>query len=443
MSEKGLKTAINSPGINVQTSLSITVLVVAICWFTIFAEGYDMIIYGAVLPALMDYKEWSITPAQAGAIGSYALIGMLLGAVIVGTVTDVIGRKMTLVFCLTLFSVCMGLAAMAPSPEWFGLYRLIGGLGLGGVIPTASALTIEYSPPNRRSFTYAIMYTGFPLGGVLGSILSILFLNDFGWRLMFWIGVAPLLSVPLIIKYLPESIGFLLASNRREEAQAVADRFQIPLDTEASLVKSKISVQSSKLKALASLFSKKHIKATIFFWIAFFMGLLMIYGLNTWLPKLMRKAGYSLGSSLAFLLVLNLSAALGALLAGVAADRWGSKRVITVSYLLAAVCIGLLSIKSSLLVVYILVGIAGFGTIGTTLILNAYISKYFPADSRATALGWALGFGRLGAISGPLLGGMFLTWKLALEWNFYAFAAAGLLASLAVLLIPKDHENLI
>ncbi|MFY0544564.1 MFS transporter [Brevibacillus sp. H7] len=424
------------------TSTSLTALVVTICWFCILSEGYDLGIYGAVLPKLLEYSEWSMTPVQAGAIGSYALIGMLLGAVLVGTLTDLIGRKWTLISCLTLFSVFMGFAAMATSPEMFGLHRFIGGLGLGGVIPTVSALTIEYSPEKRRSLMYAIMYTGYPLGGVLGAILSIYLLNDFGWRFMFWLGVLPILAVPFIIKFLPESINFLMARNRKEEAEKIARRYQISLESIDSTEKESAST-ANKLTALFTLFSKQHIRATLLFWIAFFNGLLMIYGLNTWLPKMMIKAGYPLGSSLSFLLMLNFTAAIGSLLAGVAADRWGSKRVITLSYILAAVCIALLSIKSSLLAVYALVGVAGFGSIGTTLILNAYISKYFSSTTRATALGWALGFGRLGAISGPILGGLLMSWQLDQAWSFYTFAIPGLIASLAVFLIPKNQEKLI
>lgn len=424
------------------TSTSLTALVVTVCWFCILAEGYDLGIYGAVLPKLLEYQEWSMTPVQAGAIGSYALIGMLLGAILVGTLTDLIGRKWTLVSCVTLFSIFMAFAAMATSPEMFGLHRFIGGLGLGGVIPTVSALTIEYSPAKRRSLMYAIMYTGYPLGGVLGAILSIYFLNDFGWRFMFWLGVAPLLAVPFIIKFLPESINFLLARNRKTDAEKISRRYQVALEPIGSTEKGS-GQTTNKLDALFTLFSKQHIKATLLFWIAFFNGLLMIYGLNTWLPKMMIKAGYPLGSSLSFLLMLNFTAAIGSLLAGAAADRWSSKRVITVSYVLASVCIAMLSIKSSLLVVYGLVGVAGFGSIGTTLILNAYISKYFSSTTRATALGWALGFGRLGAISGPIIGGMLMSWQLDLEWSFYTFALPGLVASLCVLFIPKNQDKLI
>ncbi|KRF67318.1 MFS transporter [Bacillus sp. Soil768D1] len=424
----------------------VTYLVVALCWFAMFAEGYDLAIYGAVLPMLMEDPAWSLSAAKAGSIGSYALIGMLIGAVFSGTITDIFGRKKIMAFCITFFSIMMALSAMATTPEVFGLLRFIGGLALGGVIPTASALTIEYSPIKRRSLMYAIMYTGYAAGGVCSALLSMVFINEYGWRFVFWIGALSILAVPFILKFLPESIDFLIAKNRYKEAERIANRYNISIDTkkENQLNKEKENQmnkgqeEKGKFSMVATLFSKQHIRATIFFWITFFMGLFMIYGLTTWLPKMMREAGYPLGSSLGLLMMLNFSAIVGGLLAGIAADRWGSKKVISVSYLFAGVSIALLSVKSSMLIVYSLVGVAGFGTIGTTLILNAYISKYFAAENRATALGWALGFGRIGAILGPILAGLFISWKFDLSMNFYVFALAGVIASISVLFIPKS-----
>ena len=153
-----------------------------------------------------------------------------------------------------------------------------------------------------------------------------------------------------------------------------------------------------------------------------------------------RKAGYPLGSSLALMLSLNLTAVVGALIAGAAADRWGSRRVIVVSYLLAAASVALLSLRPDMVLTYALVGVAGFGSISTTLIMNAYISRYFPAAVRGTALGWALGFGRLGAISGPIVGGLLLQKGVSLSWCFYVFALAGLLAAAAVFFIPPRDD---
>jgi AAHS family benzoate transporter-like MFS transporter len=419
---------------------SLTILVVFSCWFAILADGYDLGIYGAVLPKLLEYQEWGLTPAKAGVIASYALVGMLIGAILVGTITDLIGRKWTLIVCLTLFSITMALAAMATTPEMFGLFRFIGGIGLGGVIPTASALTIEYSPVKRRSLAYAIMFTGYSFGIVLGSLLSIVMLESFGWRLMFWIGAIPLLAVPFFVRYLPESLSFLLMKNRRDEVEKICKRYE--LEVLEQDMEEKSSPQS-RWQGISTLFSKPYLRATILFWIIDIMAMFLIYGLNTWLPQMMRKAGYPLGSSLSFLLMLNLTAAGGVLIAGAIADRWGSKRVISISYLLAAVAIAVLSIKSSLLVVYILVGIAGFGSVGITQILNAYITKYYPSHARATALGWTLGFGRIGAISGPIIIGMFMSMQYEQVWNFYIFAIAGLIAAIAVLLIPMKKDTII
>ena len=201
------------------------------------------------------------------------------------------------------FSITMGLAAIASSPELFGLSRFIGGIGLGGVIPTASALTVEYSP-KRQSFIYALMFTGYPLGIVLGAILSMFMLEDFGWRIMFGIGMIPLLLIPFIIRYLPESIQFLLSRNRQEEVNQILNRFQIEFH-----VKNKTHQAPSTIrKKMDFYFILKRIhKSNTTFWITYIMGMFLIYGLNTWLPQMMRQAGYPLGSSLSFLLMLNIT----------------------------------------------------------------------------------------------------------------------------------------
>ena len=415
-------------------SNSITKLVVFICWLAILADGYDLGIYGAVLPKLLEYNSWALSPAHAGTIASYALFGMFIGAILVGTITDLIGRKWTLICCLALFSTTMGLAALAPSPELFGLWRFIGGIGLGGVIPTASALTVEYSPKKRQSFIYALMFTGYPLGIVLGAILSMFMLEDFGWRIMFGIGMIPLLLIPFIIRYLPESIQFLLSRNRQEEVDKILNRFQIEFHAKEKTHQPPSNIR--KKNGFLTLFSKEYIKATLLFWITYIMGMFLIYGLNTWLPQMMQQAGYPLGSSLSFLLMLNITAAIGALFAGAIADRIGAKIVISISYLMAAVCIGLLTIKPSVTIIYLLIGLAGIGSVGITQILNAYVTQYFPSHIRATSLGWGLGLGRVGAITGPILVGIIMTMQYDLVWNFYLFSFAGLLAAISVFFIP-------
>lgn len=433
-----------SKGAVPESKLSRTTLwVVAICWVTIIFDGYDLIVYGAVVPTLLDYEEWNLSPAEAGAIGSYALIGMLIGALIAGTITDIVGRRKIIIFCVIWFSLAMALCAIAPSPGWFGFFRFIAGLGLGGVVPTASAITIEYAPPGRRKFLYALMFSGYSVGGILAAALSIWIVPAFGFRAMFWIGALPLvLIVPLAWKFMPESISFLVARGRRREAEELSRRYNVPIQEEeptaAATGSGERTTEAPRKLPLTLLFDRQYLPATLMFWAICFLMLLLVYGLNTWLAQLMRQAGYPLGSSIAFLGTLNLGAIVGAIAAGRVADRLGSKAVTTVGFLAGAISIALLALKPPQAIVYVLLFIGGFGTIGTAMIVNAYVTEHYPSASRASALGWALGIGRAGAIMGPLVGGFLLAAGFALNWNFYFFALVGLVAAILCALVPRS-----
>lgn len=429
------------------TRLSRTTLwVIGICWVTIIFDGYDLIVYGAVVPSLLEYEEWGLSPEEAGTIGSYALIGMLIGALIVGTITDIVGRRKIILFCIIWFSIAMGLAAIAPSPELFGLCRFLAGLGLGGVVPTASAITMEYAPPAQRKFLYAIMFSGYSVGGILAALLAVPIVPEAGFRVMFAIGLLPLfVVVPLAWRFMPESVSFLVARGRREEAAELARRYDIPLpedpktsQAEATAAGAPNLAKQGKLAPLASLFSRDHIVATGMFWAVCFLMLLLVYGLNTWLSQIMKQAGYPLGSSIAFLAALNLGAIVGAIASGRAADRFGARTVTAVGFLVGAGAIALLAQKPSQGIVYLLLFIGGYGTIGTAMIVNAYVAEHYPTASRATALGWALGIGRLGAIMGPLLGGFLIGSGVGIEGNFYVFALVALGASVLCLLVPRS-----
>lgn len=177
---------------------------------------------------------------------------------------------------------------------------------------------------------------------------------------------------------------------------------------------------------------------TLAFWVASFMGLLLVYGLNQWLPTIMRDAGYALGAALAFLLVLNVGAVIGLLIAGPLADRYGSKTACAGWFALAAVFLFLLSVQLPLPLTYIAVTVTGVFVFSAQVLLYAYVSKHYPTSGRGTALGWAAGIGRIGAICGPLLGGLLVGAQLAVPWGFYAFALVGLLGSIFIALVPRS-----
>ncbi|EDT07767.1 general substrate transporter:major facilitator superfamily MFS_1 [Paraburkholderia graminis C4D1M] len=176
-------------------------------------------------------------------------------------------------------------------------------------------------------------------------------------------------------------------------------------------------------------------------WIAFFMCLFMVYALSSWLAKLMASAGYTLGSALTFVLVLNLGAMIGAIGGGWLADRFNIKHVLACMYALAAVSITLLGFKMPTPVLFFVVGLAGASTIGTQILTYAYAGQFYPLAIRSTGIGWASGFGRSGAILAPIIIGILMEMALPLKLNFVAIAAPAVIATIAVLFMDKNRQS--
>ncbi|SIT37464.1 Major facilitator superfamily MFS_1 [Paraburkholderia ribeironis] len=422
-----------------QTS-RVTGRVLLICWLAILFEGYDVGVMGAVLPALADDKAWNLSPLQLGALGSYGLLGMFFGAFLIGTLSDLLGRRRMLLMCATLFSLTMAGAAWAPTPGWFALFRFVGGLGLGGVIPVAAALTIEYSAPHRRNFNYGLMYSGYSLGILCAAAVAIQLLPGLGWRGVIGCGAVPLVLLWPMARALPESLEYLVGQGHHQQAAELAARLGV--DVPVLPARGAAADHDGGWRGvLGEVFARRHLRATLCFWVALFCGLLLIYGLNTWLPTIMRKSGYDLGSSLSFLIVFSLASAVGGLVLGKVADRIGVRMTVGVFYLLGALAVLALMFRHEMALNYLLVALAGVGSISASLILTGHLADYYPAPVRAAATGWALSFSRVGAMSGPLLGGYVAARGLGMGSNFLAFALVGLLAACAVFLLPSRRSK--
>ncbi|WP_051249010.1 MFS transporter [Acidovorax sp. JHL-9] len=404
-------------------------MVVALCALLLIFDGYDLFIYGVVLPVLM--AEWGLTPVQAGALGSYALFGMMFGAFIFGPLADRIGRKKGIAICFVMFSLATFLNGFATTPTEFGIYRFIAGLGCGGLMPNAVALMNEYAPKRARSTLVALMFSGYSLGGMLSAGLGIYILPRFGWQAMFFAAAVPMLLLPLIMWKLPESVGFLVRQGKDKEARDMLARVSpdVKIDADARLVA--VDAKGAGVPML-DLVKDGRAVGTFMIWLAFFCCLLMVYALGSWLPKLMAGAGYSLGSSLSFLLALNFGGMAGAIAGGWLGDRFSLPKVVLAFFAVGTVAIALLGFNSPMPLLYLLITIAGATTIGTQILLYANTAQFYPLAMRSTGLGWASGVGRTGAIVGPLLGGSLLAAKLPLNMNFLAFALPGLVAALAM-----------
>ncbi len=408
------------------------------CALIIIFDGYDLVIYGVVLPALM--QAWNLSALEAGLLGSCALVGMMLGALFFGPLSDRIGRRRTIMTCVILFSGFTVINGFARSPEEFAVCRFIAGLGIGGVMPNVVALMNEYAPKKIRSTLVAIMFSGYSVGGMLSAGLGMALMPTWGWQSVFFVAVVPLLVLPLLVRQLPESINFLLRRGDQARARGLLQR-ALPdhdLMPEDRLVAAQ--GQGSKV-AISQLFHDGRTLNTLMLWLAFFCCLLMVYALGSWLPKLMTAAGYGLNSSLAFLLVLNFGAIFGAIGGGWLGDRIGLGRVLLGFFATGALSLALLALKSPLPVLYGLIGIAGACTIGTQILANACTVQFYPAHIRSTGLGWAMGVGRIGAIIGPLLGGALHAAQLPLQASFLAFAAPGVVGALAILVFLRHRPG--
>lgn len=292
------------------------------CTALIF-DGFDLTIYGTVLTTLMADPSHigALDAATAGTLGSYALIGVLIGALICGSIGDYVGRRRIILVGIAWFSIGMFVTALSTSIFAFGALRLITGIGLGAILATAGATIAEFAPAGRRNFYNAIVYSGIPAGGVLAALLGMILLEPLGWRGLFMIGATPILFLlPIAFFKLPESPRWLLSRGRREEAEALSLKTGTPLLEEVVVQKAGATPAKTGFGAV---FSPQFRAGAILLGFMSFSGLLLTYGLNTWLPKIMESYGYGKTYSLAFLLVLNSGAVIGGVVASKLADRRG------------------------------------------------------------------------------------------------------------------------
>lgn len=406
------------------------------CSFIMFFDGYDLIVYGSVLPTLM--KEWSLSPDQAGWLGSAALMGMMCGAILLGSLADRVGRRPIIVHGTLLFSLAAVATGFAPNPDVFWALRFITGIFLGGVIPNIVSLMNELAPAAKRHTLTTIMLSVYSVGSIVATLVAMWILPLLGWRTVFFVSGISLLFLPLIYRHMPESMAFLMSRGRSAEARKLLTRSAPSVDA-SSADWSLPTAKERESVSPATLFRSGRGLGTPMIWVAFGMCMLMVYGLNTWLPKIMIASGFDLGSSLQFLVVLNIGATAGALAGGWLGDRFGNKKVLVAFFAVAATSLVLLGLHPSPILLNALLFLAGATTVGTLAVVHSFGADFYPAAIRSTGVSWCSAVGRLGAIAGPILGGSLMAMNLAPEQNFFIFAAPGIVAIIAVLLVFKTR----
>jgi len=415
--------------------------VAALCALSVLLDGFDAQVIGYVAPALA--QQWQIPRAALSPILSAGLVGMFLGALVFGPLADRFGRKRILILCTVWFGVCSLLTSRADSAQSMLVLRLITGLGLGGTMPNAIALTAEYMPRRIRATGVMIMFTGFAVGAAVGGFLAAGLITRFGWRSVFVVGGLVPCAAAVLLLGLPESIRFLVLKGGQEASVARLLRKIAPdvaIAPDASFAAG--GERHEEGFVVKKLFTEGRARTTLLLWVIFFTNLLALFFLNSWLPTILHDSGRSIEQSILITTMFQVGGVLASLILGRFIDRMTSYRVLAWAYAGASLCIFFIgAIAGSLAVGIVAVFAAGFCIVGAQTGANALAAESYPTGIRSTGTGWALGIGRIGSIVGPVVGGLLLSSALDVRRVFWVAAVPTLIAAGASVVITGRRRG--
>lgn len=353
-------------------------VVLSLCFAAAVVEGFDMQSAGVAAPAMA--RHFSLSPQQTGLVFTASTAGLLLGAFIGGRIADRLGRKAGLLISLSMVVIFSFGTALSNHLGLLLAMRFLAGLGMGGAMPSLIAAAAESAPAHRVRSTVAAIYAGFPTGGALVSLFSLLDLHG-GWRAIFVLGgLLPLVMLGVI---------------------AIALRLPPPAETATISPASDTSLSRT-------LFSDSRLTLTLMLWIALFSSLLVLYVLQNWLPTLLIAKEFSRVHTGTVQFLMNVGGAIGCYGVGQLLDRFSRSRVVAVNTLILVVSLGVIAIVQAPGLAFVSALPLGLALNASQAILYSIAPTVYPASIRGTGVGAALAVARLGSITGPLLASVLL-----------------------------------
>jgi AAHS family 4-hydroxybenzoate transporter-like MFS transporter len=413
--------------------------IVILCGLVMFLDGFDTQTISYMAPVIA--KEWGLSRDVLGPIFSSALMGLMVGYLALSPLSDRFGHRRLIITSTVTFAVLTLVTVLATSVTQLIALRFVTGIALGAAIPSAVALTTEYSPKRLRATFVLAIYCGFSLGFVAAGGVAAWIIPLHGWRSLLWVGaIAPLTLAVFVSIFLPESLDFLVRTKARPESiwrvvrsvdRALPNQGPREFSTE---------IEESR-SAVGSLFQHDRTFGTLTLWLVFGLNLAEFYAFQSWLPTILTNLGHPLNIVALATSLTTIGGIVAAFVIGPAMDRLGSYRALAAVYFAGVVFVALLgpAVSAPSWVLLIAAFCAGFCISGAQKSVIALAAIFYPAPIRSTGIGWALGIGRLGGIAGPLLIGALLAYQLGAANLFYAAAVPMLLAGVLVALLGKKY----
>jgi len=414
---------------------SLQIRVFVLCMICLIMDGFDVQALGYAAPPIV--REFGLPPSALGSVFSAANFGVLIGSLVFSALADRVGRRPVIIAMTLFFSAMTILTAQSQNLTQLFWLRLISGIGLGSIMPNATALIGEYSPTARRVTLMMCITVGFTAGAAIGGFIAAALIPAFGWRSVFYFGgVVPLVIGVLMLVALPESIQFLVV--RRRNLDKVG-RWLKQIDPSLRIDDSTEYVANEERRGGAPfvhLFRERRGVVTVLLWIVNFMNLLNLYALANWLTIVVTGMGYPTQTAVLVSTTLQVGGTIGTFGLAWLIARGGFVRTLIATFAIATLTIATIGQPGlSLSILFVIVFIAGWCIVGGQPGLNALAATYYPTDLRSTGVGWGLGIGRMGAILGPYVGGILLARQWGPQQLFLAAAVPALISTITMVVL--------
>lgn len=406
--------------------------IIFICFLLNAIDGMDIVIMAYVAPVLK--AEWTLSPEALGTVFSASLAGMAVGGLFIAPLADRFGRRPLIIALLSLITITMLLSSQTRNVYELVILRAIIGMSVGAFLASVTSMAADFAPRGQQGMVVAFAISGYPLGAVLTGLTVAHYLPEHGWRVMLMgAGIVSLIVLPLVVLILPESIDYL----KRVQPRGALDRLNRVLRRLDEAPLNALPPRSASARiGLTAIFAEGRLIGTFALWLAVIMGFMTFYFLVSWITQLSVQAGLAVENAIYAGALFNLGGFIGTFVIGALGVRIGLQRATCVAMLCGAAVVaafGYLSV--TLVITLVLAFFAGFFTNGGFNAFYALAAALYPSEMRSTGIGWAMGIGRLGAVIGPMLGGILIGQGLSLAGLLAVFALPLIVAGMAALLI--------